>query len=115
LDGYGLRGQSTFRSVTTHLAACPISIRALPPYLEEPHFYLHAIGARLDDQCRGIGSALPKHGTAICDAKGYPAYLESSNVKNNLLYDRYGFEITAEITLPDNGPTFWLMRRPAKS
>ena len=84
-------------------------------HLKEPHYYLHAIGAHLDSQGRGIGSALLKHGSTICDETGYPAYLESSNIKNNPLYERYGFEITGEITLPDNGPTMWLMRRPGKS
>ena len=84
-------------------------------HLKEPHYYLHAIGADLDHQGRGIGSALLKHGTSVCDETGYPAYLESSNIKNNPLYERYGFEITGEINLPENGPTMWLMRRPGKS
>jgi ribosomal protein S18 acetylase RimI-like enzyme len=84
-------------------------------HLEEPHFYLHAIGARSGCQGRGIGSALLKHGLEICDSVGYPAYLESSNIRNNPLYERFGFEITGEFTLPGEGPTVWLMRRPAVS
>ena len=84
-------------------------------HLEEPHFYLHAIGARSDCQGRGIGSALLKQGLRACDSAGYPAYLESSNVRNNPLYERFGFEITGEFTLPEEGPTVWLMRRPAVS
>ena len=82
-------------------------------HLQEPHYYLHAIGAHLDHQGRGIGSALLKAGVTICDEAGYPAYLESSNVRNNPLYERYGFEITGEIQLPENGPKAWLMKRPA--
>lgn len=82
-------------------------------HLEEPHFFLHAIGARSGCQGRGIGSALLKHGLEVCDAAGYPAYLESSNIRNNPLYERFGFEITDEITLPGRGPTLWLMYRPA--
>jgi ribosomal protein S18 acetylase RimI-like enzyme len=84
-------------------------------HLHEPHFYLHAIGAMQGCQGRGIGSALLKHGVRLCDEAGYPAYLESSNIRNNPLYERFGFEITAEVMLPEDGPTMWLMRRPAAS
>ena len=49
----------------------------------------------------------------LCDQAGYPAYLESSNIRNNPLYERFGFEVTAEVTLPEDGPTMWLMERPA--
>lgn len=78
---------------------------------EEPHFYLHAIGASLDNQGRGIGSALIKAGLATCDKLGMPAYLESSNEKNNPLYERHGFRIIRENKLPDGGPKVWYMQR----
>ena len=82
-------------------------------HLTEPHFYLHAIGASLGSQGRGIGSALLKAGLADCDKQSMPAYLESSNKKNNPLYQRYGFEVIGESSLPDNGPKIWFMRREA--
>lgn len=82
-------------------------------HMKEPHYYLHAIGAHLDCQGRGIGSALLKHGVSLCDEAGFPAYLESSNIRNNPLYERFGFEVTEELTLPDGGPSMWLMVRPA--
>jgi len=48
-----------------------------------------------------------------CDREGRPAYLEATNEGNQRLYLRHGFEVTAEITLPD-GPTMWPMwREPA--
>ena len=81
----------------------------------EPHFYLHAIGANLENQGRGIGSALLKAGLGACDQQGMPAYLESSNKKNNPLYERYGFEVVADETLPDGGPTVYFMQRQARS
>ncbi len=80
---------------------------------QEPHYYLHAIGAHLDHQGQGIGSALLKAGVAICDREQTAAYLESSNIRNNPLYERYGFEVTGEINIPNGGPTAWLMKRPA--
>lgn len=79
---------------------------------DAPHFYLHAIGARLDCQGRGIGSALLKHGARLCDQAGCMAYLESSNIRNNPLYERFGFEVVEEKQLGSDGPTIWLMQRP---
>lgn len=78
---------------------------------QEPHYYLHAIGAARGYQGRGIGSALLKHGVRVCDEAGFPAYLESSNIRNNPLYERFGFEIIDELTLPEGGPSIWLMER----
>ena len=75
----------------------------------EPHYYLQFIGARLRNQGQGVGSALLKHGIRVCDEQSMPAYLESSNVLNVPLYQRYGFEVTNEVTLPDGGPTAWFM------
>jgi ribosomal protein S18 acetylase RimI-like enzyme len=40
-----------------------------------------------------------------------PAYAESSNQRNVPLYQRFGFEVIQEISLPDGGPTLWTMRR----
>lgn len=83
-------------------------------HLKEPHFYLHCIGAQLGNQGRGIGSSLLRAGLEACDELGLPAYLESSNEKNNPLYQRFGFVITGETRLPDDGPTVWFMRREAR-
>ncbi len=80
----------------------------------EPHFYLHSIGASLGHQGRGIGSALLKAGLNACDQQGAIAYLESTNIKNNPLYERYGFEVVGDATLPDSGPTIWFMKRAAQ-
>jgi hypothetical protein len=45
-----------------------------------------------------------------CDAEGAPAYLESSNADNIPYYNRYGFDVTGEIVIPD-GPSLWPMWR----
>ena len=82
---------------------------------KEPHYYLRAIGASSGNQGRGIGSALLEDGLFVCDQRTMPVYLESSNVKNNPLYERYGFRVIDEVTLPDNGPTIWCMKREAKN
>ena len=80
----------------------------------QPPFYLRSIGADLENQGRGIGSALIKAGLEACDQQGMPAYLESSNLRNNPRYQRHGFEVIGEAKLPENGPTIWFMHREAR-
>ena len=48
-----------------------------------------------------------------CDAEHAPAYLESSKPDNVPYYQRFGFEITGEIT-PPGGPTLIPMWRAAR-
>jgi hypothetical protein len=50
-----------------------------------------------------------------CDAEGAPAYLESTNPANVPYYQRFRFEVTGEITVPDGGPPIWQMwRQPGR-
>jgi ribosomal protein S18 acetylase RimI-like enzyme len=80
-------------------------------HLAEPHLYLATVGVRPERQGQGLGSRLLAPGLAEADARGLPAYLESSNKLNVPLYQRLGFDVTGELHLP-SGPTIWLMRRP---
>ena len=82
---------------------------------KKPHYYLDFIGVHPDKQGQGYASALLRHTLTRLDAEKQPAYLESSNPRNNPLYQRHGFQITDEIQLP-NGPILWCMwRNPAKN
>jgi GNAT superfamily N-acetyltransferase len=76
----------------------------------EPHHYLFLLGTRLEWQSRGIGSELIGLVLEICDRDQAPAYLEATSEGNRRLYLRHGFEVTAEIQLPD-GPPMWRMWR----
>jgi ribosomal protein S18 acetylase RimI-like enzyme len=62
-----------------------------------PHFYLQAIG--VDDRARGqgLGAGMLRHVLRACDDDGLTAHLESSNPRNLSLYERHGFETTAEL------------------
>lgn len=80
----------------------------------EPHYHLLFVGCRQAAQGQGVGSALLKQGTRICDKHRMPAYLESSNELNVPLYQRHGFEIIAEEHLPGDGPKAWFMWREAR-
>ncbi|NIR36315.1 MAG: GNAT family N-acetyltransferase [Actinobacteria bacterium] len=62
-----------------------------------PHFYLAVIGASDAARGRGHGSRLLQRVLDVCDAEGLPAALESTNPRNVSLYERHGFEVTAEV------------------
>jgi len=79
---------------------------------EEPHFYLAFLGVLKENQGRGIGTILLEHTLKKIDKNHLPAYLESSNVKNNGFYEKNGFSIINEIDLK-NGPKMWSMWRKA--
>ena len=81
---------------------------------KEPHYHLVFVGCRKSEQGQGLGSAMLKQGTRICDEQHLPAYLESSNELNVPLYQRHGFEVVAEESLPGGGPTVWFMWREAR-
>jgi ribosomal protein S18 acetylase RimI-like enzyme len=78
---------------------------------KEPHYYLHAIGIRRAYQGRGIGSALIREVTHICDTEQTPAYLENSSPNNMPLYKRHGFEVQAEGPMGRGGPPLYFMWR----
>ncbi|MEO6794968.1 MAG: GNAT family N-acetyltransferase [Mycobacterium sp.] len=78
---------------------------------EEPHWYLAVIGSDPSVRGRGFGQAVMQPRLDLCDAEYCPAYLESSKLENVPYYERFGFQVIGEITLPGGGPTLWRMRR----
>lgn len=78
---------------------------------EEPHWYLAVIGSDPTVRGQGFGQALMKSRLDRCDAEYSPAYLESTKFENISYYQRFGFEVTRELVLPDGGPTMWAMWR----
>ena len=80
---------------------------------EEPHWYLAVIGSDPPVRGKGFGQVLMRSRLDRVDAEHAPAYLESSKFQNLAYYQRFGFEVTDEVVLPDGGPTMWPMwRRP---
>lgn len=117
-------------STLTELRMLPRLVRAFGPRLRagkqladlmteshpaEPHWYLATIGTDPVRRGRGYGQALLNARLAHCDREGVPAYLESSKQANIGYYERFGFEVTEKVTLPDGGPNMWLMWRTPRS
>jgi ribosomal protein S18 acetylase RimI-like enzyme len=77
----------------------------------EPHWYLASLGTAVEQQGKGVGSALMRPVLEHCDTEGIPCYLESSKERNLAFYRRHGFEVVREVPLPGNGPPIWTMWR----
>ena len=79
----------------------------------EPHWYLPWIGVVPQAQCTGVGAALLRSGLERADAEGMPAYLEATNRRNAVLYQRFGFEVAGVVNVPGY-PEIIAMWRPAR-
>jgi GNAT superfamily N-acetyltransferase len=81
----------------------------------DPHWFLIAVGVDAGRRGRGLGTALLEPRLRACDAEGEPAALETAAAETLPQFERLGFEVTAEVQLPDGGPPVWLMwRAPAR-
>ena len=78
----------------------------------KPHWYLPVLGVDPVYQGKGIGVALLQPVLKRCDSEQSLAYLVSSNCANIPFYERQGFTVSGEFTLPQ-GPKMWpMIRRP---
>ncbi|HYD09329.1 MAG TPA: GNAT family N-acetyltransferase, partial [Acidimicrobiales bacterium] len=78
----------------------------------EPVWYLNLLGVRAYAQGRGVGSSLLRAVLDRADEAGEPAYLEATSEANRRLYERHGFECTAELRVSDCPPLYAMWRRP---
>ena len=78
----------------------------------EPCWYLNLLAVRPSAQGQGIGVSLLRRVLDRADADGEPAYLEATSEDNRRLYERHGFECTAELRTSDCPPLYAMWRRP---
>ncbi len=76
----------------------------------EPHWYLALLGIDPAFQRRGLGGALLTPQLSACDTTSAPAFLETQKVENLLFYERFGFRVLKEISVPVS-PKVWQMWR----
>lgn len=81
---------------------------------KEPHWYLPLMGIDPARQGTGLGGALLRHATDICDREGALAYLESSNLRNVPLYERHGFEVLGSIQVGGSPTIVPMLRKPRR-
>ena len=83
--------------------------------IQSPHWYLLSLGVEPACQGRGIGSQLLQPMLEQVDKEGLPCYLETDSPRNVPFYQRHGFEVKFNGTVPKGGPEFWAMvRRPRR-
>jgi GNAT superfamily N-acetyltransferase len=80
----------------------------------QPHYYLSLLGTESRHRGHGLGMALLKENLVRIDLEQMPAYLESSNPKNNQRYESVGFVPVVSFQAPNNGPTITGMWRQGK-
>ena len=79
-----------------------------------PHAYLGLLATHPDHRGRGIGQQLLAGNLADLDARGVPAYLESTNPANLHRYVRAGFERSGEFRAVLDDAVIATMWRPPK-
>ncbi|MDT0268836.1 GNAT family N-acetyltransferase [Streptomyces sp. DSM 44915] len=93
-------------------AAFESAERVIAPHRPaEPVWFLNTVGVAPEAWGRGLGGAVLAPGVAAAARAGCPAFLETSSERNVRFYQRLGFTVTAEVPLPDGGPTTWCLRR----
>ncbi len=74
-----------------------------------PSLFLSGLGVDPAEQRRGIGSALLEAGLAR--EPGAAAVLLTNSERNIRFYERHGFAVVDELTIPRGGPRTWAMVR----
>lgn len=86
---------------------------ALAPHRPtSPVWFLATVGVADGRRGSGLGSAVLRPGIEAAAKDGVPAFLETSDRRNLPFYARLGFEVTAEVDIPDGGPRTWCLTRP---
>ncbi len=93
-------------------AAAAAAEEAMVPHRPTgPVWFLATVGVAPGRQGEGLGRAVLAPGLRAAAAEGHPAYLETSLESNVGFYQGLGFQVTAQVALPDGGPTTWAMRK----
>lgn len=79
--------------------------------IQEPYWYLWAIGVDPAYQGQGIGGRLLRPLLARSAADGLPCYLETQNEQNVEFYQRRGFRVLSVEQVPGHGIRYWTMLR----
>jgi ribosomal protein S18 acetylase RimI-like enzyme len=90
-------------------ASAEVESQLQPHRPTEPHLLLATMGVHPRHRGRGAGSMLLASVLHSASRDGLPVCLETSSPSNVALYGRHGFEVTAEVRLPE-APPVWFMR-----
>ena len=85
------------------------SMRERVPF---PYWHLSPIAVHPAHQRRGLASVLIRSMLERIDREQAVSVLETQDQKNVMMYERYGFRIFCEGTIPGSDTRNWLMTRP---
>ena len=80
-----------------------------------PHYYLWGVAVDPAEQGRGVGDALMRAFLTRTDEEGVPVYLETHDGRNVRYYERHGFELMRETSIPKHDLPIWCMQRQPAS
>jgi len=110
-DGLAIVGPAAWERLQVLSRAMATLHQQLAP---DPHWYLSILGVHPEMHSQGIGGEIMSACLEFVDEEGLPAYLETAAERNLAFYQRHGFAVGAEVTLPSLGVTVWGMRREAR-
>lgn len=84
-------------------------------HIKDPALYFTLAATHRDDQGKGVATRLLAAMTEQAERDALPIFLETSNHRNVSLYQRHGFQLVAEASPVEGGPTVFAMVRPASS
>jgi ribosomal protein S18 acetylase RimI-like enzyme len=80
-------------------------------YAPIPYWHLSPVAVDPAHQRKGLARRLLKAMFARLDAESVPCFLETQSPANVVLYERYGFAVVAEGTIPETDVRHWAMLR----
>ena len=84
-------------------------------HIDGPHWYILLIGVDPAQQKKGFSRELLQPILEQADKDQLPCYLENSNPKNLVIYQKFGFEVIEEAHFTPKSPPLWLMIRSPKN
>ncbi len=82
--------------------------------IEPPYLQLSPIGVIPEEQGKGLGTRLMKPMMKKLDDSNLSCFLETQEERNVAYYQRFGFEIAKETTIPELNLQNWVMIREPK-
>jgi ribosomal protein S18 acetylase RimI-like enzyme len=89
----------------------PIEVDRKAHMRDRPYMYLQVIGVATALQGQGLGGKMLRPLIEQSEQAGIALYLETETEKNVGMYERYGFQVLKEITLPIIHLPMWEMVR----
>lgn len=80
-----------------------------------PHWHLSPVAVDSPHQGKGLARRLLTAMFARLDREGLPCFLETQSAVNVAIYERYGFAVAEEGTIPETDVRHWAMLREPRA